>query len=79
MLSQPCWGAGVKYWSIGRGQGPLHDLAWGFDLVLTTFTRLSADWAADSANSPLKQVTQPHAPYSLQSHDDVLDKCAVHA
>lgn len=25
--------AGWKYWSIERGQGPLHDLAWGFDLV----------------------------------------------
>lgn len=49
--------AGVTYWNMSRAQGRLHDLAWGFDLVLTTFSRLGADWAADSPNSPSKQVT----------------------
>ena len=41
---------------MGRGQPPVNELAWGHDLVITTFTRLSADWTHHSASSPLKQV-----------------------
>ncbi|DBA80065.1 TPA: hypothetical protein ACH3X2_007554 [Trebouxia sp. C0005] len=47
--------AGVRYWGSGR-EWPLHELAWGHDLVITTFTRLSADWTHHPTTSPLKQV-----------------------
>ncbi|KAL0050649.1 hypothetical protein WJX82_004168 [Trebouxia sp. C0006] len=46
---------GVRYWGNGR-EWPLHELAWGHDLVITTFTRLSADWMHHPTTSPLKQV-----------------------
>ncbi|KAL0025980.1 hypothetical protein WJX77_010392 [Trebouxia sp. C0004] len=46
---------GVRYWGNGR-EWPLHELAWGHDLVITTFTRLSADWSHHPTTSPLKQV-----------------------
>ena len=48
--------AGVTYWGLGRGQPPVHELAWGYDMVLTTFSRLSADWSQSTSSSPLKQV-----------------------
>jgi hypothetical protein len=32
---------------------PAHELAWEYDIVLTTFNRLSCEWGAAS---PLKQV-----------------------
>lgn len=54
--SDYCESAGVTYWGLGRGQPPVHELAWGYDLVLTTFTRLSADWSQSVSSSPLKQV-----------------------
>ena len=50
--------AGVRYWGSGR-EWPLHELAWGHDLVITTFTRLSADWTHHPTTSPLKQVQHP--------------------
>ncbi|KAL3136547.1 hypothetical protein ABBQ38_005794 [Trebouxia sp. C0009 RCD-2024] len=48
--------SGVTYWGLGRGNPLVHELAWGYDLVLTTFTRLSADWSQRLSSSPLKQV-----------------------
>lgn len=61
-LSRLCFGADcdvhteVTYWGLGRGNPLVHELAWGYDLVLTTFTRLSADWSQRLSSSPLKQV-----------------------
>lgn len=49
----------MRYWGNGR-EWPLHELAWGHDLVITTFTRLSADWTHHPTTSPLKQVLYPH-------------------
>ncbi|KAK9807648.1 hypothetical protein WJX72_005276 [[Myrmecia] bisecta] len=45
--------------AAGRGASDLaaHEYAWDYDLVITTFQRLSSDWTADSKHdSPLMQV-----------------------
>ena len=38
-----------------------HELAWGYDLVITTFTQLSAGWARRK-DSPLLKVGKWDAP-----------------